>query len=151
MIMDERSEFADALQVTLAAGTNLIGDVMDLGTVNRDIGQGKPLYLMIQVAVAFAGGTDFGFILASDSTSAISTDATETRHLRTDIYVVADLIQGFAQSYPLPMGDVAASVTPYERYLGVLGVGTGTQTAGSVDLFLSLDPHGWRGYPDAQN
>ena len=151
MIMDERAEFADAVAVTLGAGTNLIGDVMDLGSVARDIGQGKAIYFVLQVAVAFAGGTSFQFILASDSVAAISTDGTESRHILTDVYAVADLIQGFAQSYALPMGDVAASVNPYERYLGVLGVGLGTQTAGSIDAFLTPDPHGWRAYPDAAN
>ena len=32
MILDERNEFADATTVAAAAGTALIGDVIDLGT-----------------------------------------------------------------------------------------------------------------------
>ena len=150
MILDERSEFAAAVAVTLGAGTNLIGDVMDLGSV-RDIGQGKPTYLVIQVTTAFAGGTAFAFILASDAQAALATNGNETRHYRSDVFLDADLIVGFKMTIPLPMGDVAASVTPYERYLGVLGVGTGTHTAGAIDAFLSLDPSGWRSYPDGNN
>ena len=152
MIMDENAEFADAVAVpTGGAATTLVGDVMDLGIVNRDIGQGKPLYLVLNVDTAIAGGTAVQFVLASDSQAAISTDGSESRHFLSDVFAVADLIQGFQIVVALPMGDVAASVTPYERYLGILVVGTGTQTAGAINAFLTLDPAGWRGYPDAQN
>ncbi len=67
------------------------------------------------------------------------------------MFEVADLIQGFQIVVALPMGDVANSVTPYERYLGILAVGTGTQSAGAINAFLTLDPAGWRAYPDAIN
>ncbi|KKN58461.1 hypothetical protein LCGC14_0551930 [marine sediment metagenome] len=151
-ILDERSEFCDAVAVpTGGAATTLVGDVMDLGSVARDIGQGKPIYLNISVDTAIAGGTAVQFVLASDSTAAISTDGSETRHFLSDVFAVADLIAGFSFSIALPMGDVAASVTPYERYLGILVVGTGTQSAGAINAFLSVDPHGWRSYPDANN
>jgi hypothetical protein len=151
MWIDERAEFADATTVpTGGAATTLIGDVMDLGTA-RDIGQGHPIYLAIQVSTAIAGGTAIQFILASDAQAAISVDGTETRHILTDVYVVADLVAGFSQGYALPFGDVAASVSPYERYLGILVVGSGTQTAGAINAFLTPDPFGWRSYPDAAN
>ncbi len=151
MILDERSEFADALAIpTGGAATTLLGDVMDLEQV-RDIGQGHPMYLVIQVSTAFVGGTAFQFVLASDAQAAISTDGTESRHYLSDVFAVADLVLGFSITIPLPMGDVAASVTPYERYLGILVVGTGTQSAGAINAFLTLDPHGWRSYPDANN
>ncbi len=151
MFLDSRLEFADAVQITFGAGTNLIGDVIDLGTPARDIGQGQTLYLALQVSVAFAGGTAMQFILASDSAAAIATSGAETRHYLSDVFLDATLIQSFAMMIPLPMGDVAASVTPYERYVGILGVGTGTHTAGSIDAFLTIDPRGWRAYPDAVN
>ncbi len=151
-ILDERSEFCDAVAVpTGGAATTLLGDVMDLGSVARDIGQGKPIYLEISVDTAIAGGTAVQFVLASDSTAAISTDGSESRHFLSKVYAVADLVAGFRIMFALPMGDVAASVTPYERYLGILVVGTGTQTAGAINAFLTPDPHGWRGYPDANN
>lgn len=151
MIIDSRLEFADAVNVTSGAGTNLIGDVIDLGLVNRDIGQGQTLYLVLQASTAFAGGTAMQFILASDGAAAIATNGDETRHFLTDVFLDADLIQGFQIVAPLPMGDVANSVTPYERYLGILGVGTGTHTAGAINAFLTIDPAGWRSYPDAVN
>ena len=151
MILDERAEFADATALdTSGSATNLIGDVMDLGSV-RDIGQGKPTYLVIQVTTAVVGGTSVQFVLASDAQAAITTGGTETRHYLSDVFLVGDLIVGFTMVIPLPMGDVAASVTPYERYLGVLQVSVGTHTAGAVNAFLTLDPHGWRAYPDGNN
>ncbi len=150
MWIDERAEFADSLAVTFGAGTNLIGDVMDLEQV-RDIGQGAPIYLVIQVSTAFAGGTAMQFILASDAQAAIAVDGNESRHYLSDVFVDADLVLGFQMVIPLPMGDVANSVTPYERYLGILGVGTGTHTAGAINAFLTPDSAGWRSYPDAAN
>ena len=152
MLLDERSEFADAVAVsTGGAATTLLGDVMDLGTV-RDIGVAKPpLYLVIQVSTAVAGGTSLQFVLASDSQAAIATDGNETRHSLTDAFAVADLVQGFQTAIPLPTGDVANSVAPYERFLGVLVIGVGTQTAGAINAFLTASVPSTRSYPDAQN
>ena len=152
MWLDERSEFADAVATTLAAGTNLVGDVMDLSS-NRDIGQGHPIYLVIQVTTAMAGGTAFQFILASDSAAAIATSGAETRHYASDVFTDAQLTAGFTLVIALPMGDTARGegVSGYERFLGILAVGTGTHTAGAINAFLTPDPHGWTSYPDATN
>jgi len=153
MWLDERSEFADKVEITLAAGTNLIGDVMDLGNAARDIGQGQPLYLCIGVTTAFAGGTAMQFILASDSQEAISGDGSETRHYSSDVLTDAQLTAGKRWAIALPMGDTAQGedTAGYERYLGILGVGTGTHTAGKVVAFLTPNPAGWLAYPDGAN
>ena len=154
MIMDENLEFADAVAIpTGGAATALVGDVIDLGAVNRDIGQGKPLYLVIQVDTVIAGGTAVQWVLASDSVEAINAAGDASQHALTDVFLVADLVAGFQIVIPLPMGDTGAtaSITPYERYLGILVTGTGTQTSGNFDAFLTLDPAGWRSYPDAAN
>lgn len=152
MWIDERAEFADATALTAGAGTNLVGDVMDLSS-NRDIGQGHPMYLVIQVSTAAAGGTSFQFILASDSAAAISTDGTETRHWASDVFTDAQLTAGFTLTFALPMGDTATGedTAGYERYLGVLAVGVGTHTGGAINAFLTPDPYGWTSYPDGNN
>jgi hypothetical protein len=154
MWIDERAEFADATDTfaDAADSTALIGDVMDL-TTNRDIGQGHPLYLVIQVTTAYAGGTSVQFILASDSTAAIATTGAETRHLATDVWTDAQLTAGFTAVFPLPMGDTAQGedTAGYERYLGILAVDVGTHTAGAINAFLTPDPYGWASYPDANN
>ena len=55
MILDERLEFADNVTAAIEASTANIGDVIDLG-VARDIGNGKPVYLVLIVGTAFDGG-----------------------------------------------------------------------------------------------
>lgn len=152
MWIDERAEFADAEGITFGAGTNLIGDVMDLGD-SRDVGAGNPIYLVIQVTTAFAGGTSMQFVLASDAQAAIATSGAETRHYASDVFTDAQLTAGLTFSVSLPMGDTARGedTIGYERYLGVLGIGVGTHTAGAINAFLSPDPVGWVAYPDGNN
>jgi hypothetical protein len=93
MIMDERLEFADAASVAAAAGTALIGDVIDLGSVHRDIGAGQPLYLVIttdtEIITAGAAGT-IKFQLVSDAQAAIATDGSATVHIDTGTFVTDD-------------------------------------------------------------
>jgi len=56
MIIDKLTRFCDKTAMnTGAAGSYLIGDVIDLEDA-RDIGQGYPLYLVINVATTATGG-----------------------------------------------------------------------------------------------
>ena len=154
MWLDERSEFCDAEAISPAQGsTALIGDVIDLGTVPRDIGQGQPVYLVLSVDTIFDGGTSYQFILASDDQAAIrvaSVAGEEIRHVLTDVIPEATWIQGFTLTLPLPMGGVEGTGT-YKRFLGILLVDVGSSTSGNINAFLTIDPHGWTSYPDATN
>ena len=158
MILDERLEFADDVDVSAAAGTALIGDVIDL-EVARDIGQGKPVYLCIRTGVTeiITGGSagTLQFKLVSDAAAAISTDGTATEHLLTDTLVTDDASNNaaeFAAGGTIFFGAIPAEGPPYERYLGILAVtATTTTTAGTVNAFLTLDPSGWQAQPDATN
>jgi len=154
MILDERNEFADAVSVAAAAGTALIGDVIDLGAASRDIGAGEPLYLIIQTATEIITGGSAGtieFRLASDSTANLATSP--TTHISTGTLVTDDAAANDARlnagglicSISLPQGAV------YERYLGVLAViATTTVTAGAINAWLSTSPYpAHRAYPDA--
>lgn len=150
MIMDERTEFADAASVAAAAGTALIGDVIDLGATARDMGSGQPLYLVIttdtEIITGGAAGT-IKFQLASDAAAAIATDGSASVHIDTGTFVTDDSAANDAQMNaggvifcgPLPLqGRV------YERYLGILAViATTTVTAGKINAFLTLDPSKW--------
>ena len=85
MIFDERTEFADAntAGVAGATGTELVGDVVDLGSTGRDIGNGQPLYLVITVDTevdSAADGATCNFILASDASATIATDGSASVH-----------------------------------------------------------------------
>lgn len=147
MIMDERLEFADAVSVAAAAGTALIGDVIDLSSVARDIGSGQPMFLVISVDTEIITGGSAGtiqFVLASDAQAAIATDGTATSHFRSQLFVTDDSAANdaamnagsFPVVIPLPQeGPV------YERYLGILAIiATTTVTAGKINAFLTLDP-----------
>lgn len=150
MIMDERTEFADAASVAAAAGTALIGDVIDLGATARDMGSGQPLFLVITTDTEIITGGSAGtiaFQLASDAQAAIATDGSASVHIDTGTFVTDDSAANSAQLNaggvifcgPLPLeGRV------YERYLGILAViATTTVTAGKINAFLTLDPSKW--------
>ena len=153
MWIDTRAEFCDATAISPAQDTTaLLGNVMDL-EVNRDIGQGHPMYLVLQVATAFAGGTSYQFHLASDSGAVIAVDGSETRHFSTDVYTQAQMTAGFTATFVLPMGDTARGedTAGYERFLGILLTDVGSSTSGAINAFLTPDPYGWTTYPDANN
>jgi hypothetical protein len=146
MILDERNEFADATALSTAAtGRALVGDVIDLGAATRDIGNGAPLYLVIQVdtAVTSEGSATVSFELASDAGASIATDGGATVHFATGAIPKATLVAGYtAVAVALPMGT-------YERYLGILqNVGTAALTAGKVNAFLTHDVSKWTAYAD---
>ena len=155
MIIDKRNEFADAIAVDGAAGTALIGDVIDLEAL-RDIGNGQTVYLVMTVDTSIITGGVAGtitFALASDAQAAIATDGSATVHFQTKAFVTDD-----AALNELDAGDTIAVVAlplegvAYERYLGILAtIATTAVTAGAISAFLTMDPHGWKAYPDAVN
>lgn len=153
MILDETLEFADAESVAAAAGTALIGDVIDLSAIQRDIGNGEPLYLVITTATEIITGGVAGtinFALVSDAAAAIATDGSATVHFQTKDFVTDDANANDAE---LNAGGVIAAVAlpmegvPYERYLGILcTIGTTTVTAGAINAFLTHDVAKWKAY-----
>jgi hypothetical protein len=147
MILDERTEFADALSVAAAAGTALIGDVIDLGLPARDVGMGEQLWLVItcdtEITTAAGAGT-VKFQLVSDAQAAIATDGTATVHYDSGTFVT----NVAASNDPvLNAGEVIVAVAlpvqgkVYERFLGILCItATTTTNAGKINAFLTLDP-----------
>lgn len=149
MILDERNKFCNGTALnTGEAGSYSIGNVIDLGAVHRDIGNGEQLYLVIQVdTTATSGGAATGqFSLVSDAQDDISTNGSASVHFQTDAIPVAKLVAGYnVASVALPMEGKA-----YERYLGILQTtGTAAFTAGKVDAFLTHDVSKIRAYADA--
>jgi hypothetical protein len=158
MWLDERTEFADNVSVAAAAGTALVGDVIDSSVV-RDIGNGQPVYLVIrtggtEIITGGSAGT-LQFQLASDASASIATDGSATVHLETDALVTDDAAANavqFAIGGTIFFGALPLEGVPYERYVGILAVtATTTTTAGTVNAFLTLDPSGWKSYADATN
>lgn len=149
MILDERNEFCDATALnTGVAGSYLVGDVIDLGATSSDIGNGEPMYLVIQVdTAATSGGAATGqFHLCSDAQAAIAVDGSATYHFSTSAIPVASLVAGYRVAVvALPHGT-------YERYLGVVQTtGTAAFTAGKVNAFLTHDAAKWVATADATN
>lgn len=151
MIMDELLEFADATALSTAAtGLAAVGDVIDLGAAGQDLGNGQPLYLVIQVdtAVTSAGSATVSFQLVSDSTATLAANGSETLHYASAAIGKASLVAGYELVIPVPLGGSNA----YERYVGIQqNVGTAALTAGKINAFLTFDPKGWKSYPDAAN
>lgn len=160
MIMDERTEFCDATSVAAAAGTALVGDVIDLGSspTLQDIGIGEPLWCIIrattEIITAGAAGT-IQFSLVSDALATLGAGvvANCTLHFQTDAIVTDDSAAndsrlnagGTIAAFRLPSGN-------YERYLGLLvTTATTTTTAGAIDAFLTRDFAKWTALADADN
>lgn len=147
MILDERTEFADALSCVANVGNAILGDVIDLGATPtlRDLGAGQPVYLVIQVDTAIAGtSSTVQWQLASDSTANLATS--KTVHLDTGAIAEATLVAGYTKVLALPME------ATYERYLGIWQtVGTANLSAGKVNMFLATDVAKYTNYPDATN
>jgi hypothetical protein len=160
MIMDERLEFADAVSIAAAAGTALIGDVIDLGSVHRDIGAGQPIFLVITTDTEIITGGTAGtikFQLVSDAQAAIAVDGSATVHIDTGTFVTDDAAANDAQMNAagiIFMGPLPSEGHTYEEFLGLLCViATTTVTAGKINAFLTLDPSafGKKVYPEGAN
>lgn len=142
MILDERGEFCDATALnTGAAGSYLLGDVIDLG-VARDLGGDMALYLVVTVdTAATSGGSATGqFNLVTDDNSSLSSP---TVLVSSVAWPVASMTAGKTlMAVQLPMEGTA-----YERYIGIQQVtGTAAFTAGKVNAFLTTDVARWKAY-----
>ena len=75
MILDKNLEFCDATSVAAAAGSALVGNVINLDNAGRRL-TSEMLYLCVQVTTAFVGsGATAQFKLMSDDAAAINTSA----------------------------------------------------------------------------
>lgn len=148
MILDKNLTFANKLSVAAAAGSALVGDVIDLGAVNRKIGSGAPLHLGLIVTTAFASGgaATVQFRLMSGAAAAI-VPASDNNHYTSQVFPYAQLTLGKRIIVELPAG-----IPDYSRYLGlVVATATATTTAGSISAFLTDTPHDWYATADADN
>lgn len=149
MILDERTEFADATALnTGAAGSYLIGDVIDLEDVGFDLNGGAdtPVYLVVGVdtAVTSAGAATVAIKLCSDAQAAIAVDGTQTIHFASALVPKATLVAGYRwAAIALPSG-------VYERYLGIVQeTAVAALTAGKINAFLTLNPGKYVAHPNA--
>lgn len=155
MILDERTEIADATSVAAAAGTALIGDVIDLSALPYDLGAGSNIWLVCQVdtAIVAAGAGTIQFFVVSDALVTLGggTVAGSTLHFATGALVTA-------ASTPVGQraGDTLFAISlpygTYERYLGILcTIATQTVSAGKINAFITEDIAKWFPVADAVN
>lgn len=146
-ILDRLTEFADNVAVAGSAATRNVGDVIDLQVV-RDLGNGQPVYLYVLVNDAPTGATTVEFRLVSDSSDTIATDGSASLHWSSGAIAIANLPDGERFVVALPLEGVE-----YERYLGFQVVNVGATDLADLDVSagLTLDPMGWKAYPEGNN
>ena len=151
MILDKYLEFCDATAFAGGTGRQLMGDVIDLGAANHNLGDhGSPMQLVIQIATAVTSGgaATVSFELVSDAQAAIAVDGSASVHFASAAIGKATLVAGYEVALTLPL----AGGTPFERYLGIVAnVGTAALTAGAMNAFLTPQANTWQAYPDGQN
>lgn len=147
MILDERTEFADGVAVSGAAAVRNVGDTIPLAAVG-DLGNGQPIYAYILVDAAPTGATSVEFRLVSDAGATPATDGSASLHYSTGAVAIASMPAKTRYVFPLPLEGVA-----YEGYLGLQAVNVGATALASlvVTAGLTLDPVGWKPYPEGAN
>jgi hypothetical protein len=146
MLIDTRTTFAwDVALPGIAgsAGTAKIGLALDLRAAPTDMGEGYPMYLVIVVGTAFAGGTSAAFNLVTADNVALSSNPVTL--LSTPAITTANLPAGATAIV------VAIPKANYKRYLGLTVTEVGDYTAGTIKAFLTVDPPAWRAYPEGNN
>lgn len=137
MIMDAELRFSNAQDVTAAANSS---NLVDMGSV-RNIGEGKPLFLVSVVTTAFTDAGSNSTITVSlegDTTSTITPDATEAV-----LSIPALAAAGDTFIAPLRPG---ADVLGY-RFLRVsYAPVNGNLSTGNVTTFLTQDAAKYRAY-----
>lgn len=134
MILDKDNLFSEDQAVTAtAASTNVI----DLG-VDRDIGNGEPIEVLVAVPVAFTGTGTLAVELQTDDVEGF---ASPTVIQKSGELAAADLAAG-NQVFKVRVGRET------QRYVRLNYVVTGTAfTAGQLTSGLILDRSNYREYP----
>jgi hypothetical protein len=147
MIIDKLLEMCDAVAVnTGGVASYLLGDVIDIGAVVRDMGNGQPLYLILTVDTSIASATgSLKFSLCSDAQAAIAVNGTQSVHATVGPFLQAAMTAGTVLAViALPQG------IAYERYMGVVQETiTAAMTAGKINAFITADPTGYKAYNNA--
>lgn len=143
MYVDALNEFSNSQAVT----STVLGDtVIDLGPTPtvRDLGQGEPVYLVVQTSEAVTDtGDDAKLTLTLESDTVATLDSSPTVHFSTGALPFASFsgAGSLVVAVALPYGD-------YKRYMGVrFTVANGPLTGGKFDAFLTADVQRWKALP----
>lgn len=170
MLMDERNTFADGVNPTVGPGgsaltatagaTTLFGDILPLGSA-RDLGTGKPLWLVVIAATALSAvsttPSTFAFHLNTGSASSGGSITTGLTTIQSSQYRAAP-----SNAAPIPAGTVLWMVpllpeTYQLAYSSLLQLSNATGAAAAlaagcrVRAFLTSDISRWKALADAVN
>lgn len=140
MILDKQNLFSDR-QSLIPATPILSTNTIDLGATGvspilgqlpaRDVGQGEPLDLLVQVVETATGGTSVVAAVIQADDAALSSNVEVLA--QSGVVPLASLVAG----YQFRVGFVPHGVT--KRYLGVRYTTVGTFTAGLVTAGIVAD------------
>lgn len=141
MFVDKQLELSDSQAVTATALSTNVIDTLPTGVLQpnltQNLGGMGACFLVVQVDVAFAGGTSLAVSLESDSTANLATSPTV--HYSSGALLTAALTTGTKLIIPLPIG-------AYEKYLGARYTVVGTMSGGSLSAFIVRDIQNWVPY-----
>ena len=147
MITDKLTTFGMPVSLdTSGTGTEQIGEVIDTGVTDHDLGVGYPFYFYISVADAATSGgaatAQFELVTAEDEAITTGVEVLAT----SKEFALADMGEGeFLVATTIPYGQ-------YKRWLALRQVTeTAAFTGGSVNAFLTQEPDRWRAYPEGLN
>lgn len=150
MLIDKTLELCDSVNVAAAAGTAVVGSVLDFGAnaAKRlgQLGSSRRMSLVITVETSFTSGgaATVQFRLGSD-TATPNVAANAVLHVQSGILSMANLARGNRLILPLPEG--LPNLLRYMQLQVVTAVAT--TTAGTINAFLTMDPEfALQHYPD---
>lgn len=139
MYVDSQLLFCDALAITSAVGST---NTLDLSAI-RDIGSGRPLFLVVTVDVAMTDGSSnstLAVAIEGDSTTTITPDATQ------DVLTIPAVSAAGA----IFIVALSPTLAPLQyRYIRLkFTPANGDLTTGSFTAFLALDVQNYKSYAD---
>lgn len=144
MLLDQLNTFAEAV-ATGNTGTRVVGDVIDLGAVSRDLAAGHQVFVEVTVETAIAAGTNgtYQIVVTHADNDALSTNA-------VNVLTSAS----FDAEAGIPAGTVllraALPSVDYKRYIGIREiVGTANTSAGAINAHLTFDLISYKSYAEA--
>lgn len=137
MVLDQENLFSNSQAITATAVSE---NVIDLG-VDRDIGKGEPIEVLVAVEVAATSGTSAATLTVELQTDDNESFSSPTVLASSEAYPVGDLVVGFQPfKIRVPRGT--------ERYLRLnYTAGTENFTALTLKSGLILDRDDYRAYP----
>ena len=139
MYVDSQLLFSDAQPITAAAGST---NTIDLGAV-RDIGSGRPLYLVVTVDVAMTDGS-------SDSTVTVAIEGDSTTTITPDGTANVLTIPAVSAAGAMFIVALSPTLSPLQyQYIRLLYTpNNGNLSTGSFTAFLALDVQNYKAYAD---